>query len=87
MFGPGWKRQARSSHASAVTSLTLPDQTRPLTAWPTWACGGDARVVKAVPDRAQYPVRVRALRAGKLLYMAVPRLARARLSKSLIPAS
>ncbi len=78
MFGPGWKRQARSSHASAVTSLTLPDQTRPLTAWPTWACGGDARVVKAVPDRAQYPVRVRALRAGKLLYMAVPRLARAR---------
>jgi 5-formyltetrahydrofolate cyclo-ligase len=38
----------------------------------------DARVVKAVPDRAQYPVRVRALSAGKLLYMAVPRLALAR---------
>jgi 5-formyltetrahydrofolate cyclo-ligase len=37
-----------------------------------------ARVVKVVPDRAQYPVRVRALRAGKLLYMAVPRLAEAR---------
>ncbi len=34
--------------------------------------------MKAVPDRAQYPVRVRALRAGKLLYMAVPRLAQAR---------
>lgn len=37
-----------------------------------------ARVVKVVPDRAQYPVRVRALEAGKLLYMAVPRLAEAR---------
>src|SRR5262249_34173273 len=35
----------------------------------------DARVVKAVPDRAQYPVRVQALKAGKLVYMAVPRLA------------
>lgn len=38
----------------------------------------DARVVKAVPDRAQYPVRVHALKAGKLLYMAVPKLAGAR---------
>lgn len=34
-----------------------------------------ARVVKAVPDRAQQPVRERALRDGKLLYMAVPGLA------------
>ena len=34
-----------------------------------------ARVIKAVPDRAQQPVRERALRDGKLLYMAVPRLA------------
>jgi 5-formyltetrahydrofolate cyclo-ligase len=34
-----------------------------------------ARVVKAVPDRAQQPVRERALRDGKLLYMAVPMLA------------
>ena len=33
-----------------------------------------ARVVKAVPDTAQEPVRARALREGKLLYMAVPRL-------------
>src|SRR5260370_4144975 len=40
-----------------------------------WDVGG---VVKVVPDRAQYPVRVRALKAGKLLYMAVPRLAEAR---------
>jgi 5-formyltetrahydrofolate cyclo-ligase len=34
-----------------------------------------AKVVKAVPDRAQQPVRERALRDGKLLYVAVPRLA------------
>jgi 5-formyltetrahydrofolate cyclo-ligase len=34
-----------------------------------------ARVVKCNPDRAQLPVRVRALQEGKLLYMAVPRLA------------
>lgn len=38
----------------------------------------NAQVVKAVPDRAQYPVRVLALKAGKLLYMAVPRLVEAR---------
>jgi 5-formyltetrahydrofolate cyclo-ligase len=34
-----------------------------------------ARVLKANPDRAQHPVRVNALHAGKLLYMAVPKLA------------
>ncbi len=39
---------------------------------PEWR---DAQVVKAVPDRAQHPVRERALRDGKLLYVAVPRLA------------
>jgi 5-formyltetrahydrofolate cyclo-ligase len=37
-----------------------------------------ARVVKVVPDRAQYPVRVRALQDKKLVYMAVPRLAETR---------
>lgn len=37
-----------------------------------------AHVVKVVPDRAQYPVRVRALQDKKLVYMAVPRLAEAR---------
>jgi 5-formyltetrahydrofolate cyclo-ligase len=40
-----------------------------LDAWQT------ARVVKANPDKAQLPVRVMALAASKLLYMAVPRLA------------
>lgn len=35
----------------------------------------EARVVKAVPDKAQLPVRARALDEGKLVYMAVPKLA------------
>lgn len=39
---------------------------------PAWEA---ASVVKAVPEHAQLPVRVRALADGKLLYMAVPRLA------------
>lgn len=39
---------------------------------PAWLA---AKVIKAVPDRAQQPTRERALRDGKLLYMAVPRLA------------
>jgi 5-formyltetrahydrofolate cyclo-ligase len=34
-----------------------------------------ARTVKANPDAAQWPVRQRALEDGKVLYMAVPRLA------------
>jgi len=39
---------------------------------PQWKA---ARVVKSNPDWAQLPVRIRALEDGKLLYMAVPRLA------------
>ena len=39
---------------------------------PLWRA---ARTVKAVPDKAQLPVRARALTEGKLVYMAVPRLA------------
>jgi 5-formyltetrahydrofolate cyclo-ligase len=37
-----------------------------------------AQVIKANPDWAQHPVRVHALRDGKLLYMAVPKLATAK---------
>jgi 5-formyltetrahydrofolate cyclo-ligase len=33
-----------------------------------------ARIIKANPDYAQLPVRVRALKDGKLLYMAVPKI-------------
>lgn len=45
-----------------------------LAALPIWQ---QAEVIKVVPDRAQLPVRVRALEAGKLVYMAVPKLAEA----------
>ncbi len=34
----------------------------------------DAKVIKCNPDTPQIPVRLRALQAGKTLYMAVPRL-------------
>jgi 5-formyltetrahydrofolate cyclo-ligase len=43
-----------------------------LAALPAWEA---ARVVKANPDKAQRAVRARALTEGKVLYMAVPRLA------------
>lgn len=46
-----------------------------LAATPEWR---RARVVKCNPDSPQRPVRLRALREGKVLYMAVPRLADAR---------
>jgi 5-formyltetrahydrofolate cyclo-ligase len=46
-----------------------------LASLPPWR---DARVVKANPDAPQLPARARALADGKLLYMAVPRLADAR---------
>src|ERR1700735_4338143 len=45
-----------------------------------------ARTVKANPDSAQWPVRQRALEDGKLLYMAVPRLAEAEPFFALDPA-
>ncbi len=38
-------------------------------------CWQTARVVKVVPDKPQLPVRARALADGKLVYMAVPKLA------------
>jgi 5-formyltetrahydrofolate cyclo-ligase len=43
-----------------------------LAALPAWA---EAHVLKANPDKAQRAVRARALTEGKVLYMAVPRLA------------
>jgi 5-formyltetrahydrofolate cyclo-ligase len=43
-----------------------------LSALPVWQA---AKVIKSNPDKAQLPVRARALADGKLLYMAVPRLA------------
>ena len=46
-----------------------------LSTLPAWQ---HAQIVKAVPDRAQLPVRALALAAGKLVYMAVPKLAETR---------
>jgi 5-formyltetrahydrofolate cyclo-ligase len=46
-----------------------------LTALPAWQ---QAQVIKCNPDSAQIPVRLRALQAGKRLYMAVPRLTNSR---------
>lgn len=46
-----------------------------LTELPIWQ---QAKVVKCNPDRPQFPVRLRALQDGKLLYMAVPRLTKSR---------
>ncbi|MEW2498489.1 5-formyltetrahydrofolate cyclo-ligase [Streptomyces nodosus] len=46
-----------------------------------------AQVVKAVPDRAQLPVRIRALDEGKTVYMAVPKLAAAKPFYLLDPAT
>src|SRR5688572_25796262 len=42
-----------------------------LAATPDWR---RARTIKCNPDAPQRPVRLRALREGKLVYMAVPRL-------------
>ncbi|HLF03832.1 MAG TPA: 5-formyltetrahydrofolate cyclo-ligase [Dehalococcoidia bacterium] len=49
-------------------------------------CWRRARVVKSNPDRAQRPLRRRALEEGKLLYMAVPRLEQERCFVELDPA-
>lgn len=46
-----------------------------LSATPEWRA---AHVLKVNPDRPQLPVRARALAEGKVVYMAVPRLAAAR---------
>ncbi|WP_327049585.1 5-formyltetrahydrofolate cyclo-ligase [Microbispora sp. NBC_01189] len=46
-----------------------------------------AAIVKAVPDKAQLPVRARALTEGKIVYMAVPKLAEAQPFYLLDPAT
>jgi 5-formyltetrahydrofolate cyclo-ligase len=54
-----------------------------LAATPEWR---RAKVVKCNPDAPQRPVRLRALREGKVVYMAVPRLAEAKCFWKLDPA-
>ncbi|WP_229349185.1 5-formyltetrahydrofolate cyclo-ligase [Streptomyces sp. UNOB3_S3] len=55
-----------------------------LAALPSWKA---ATTIKAVPDKAQLPVRVRALEEGKTVYMAVPKLATPRPFYLLDPAT
>ena len=58
--------------AGHIPSFTGADQAaQRLAELPPWT---SAQVVKSNPDRAQLPVRVRALRDRKTVYMAVPRL-------------
>jgi 5-formyltetrahydrofolate cyclo-ligase len=45
-----------------------------LASLPVWQ---KAQILEVVPDRAQLPVRIRALEDGKLVYMAAPKLAAA----------
>ncbi|MFG3101628.1 5-formyltetrahydrofolate cyclo-ligase [Streptomyces sp. NPDC048182] len=51
---------------------------------PVWK---NAEVIKCVPDKAQLPVRIRALEEGKTVYMAVPKLATAKPFYLLDPAT
>ena len=62
----------RGAHGSIPAFADADAAADRLAALPEWR---SAQVVKAVPDRAQQPVRDRALRDGKLLYVAVPKLA------------
>ena len=72
-----WSRLAQAQASSDphgripdfVGAATAAERLAELSAWQ------HARVVKANPDQPQLSVRVRALRDGKLVYMAVPKLA------------
>lgn len=55
-----------------------------LAALPVWQA---AKILKCNPDTVQAPVRLRALQDGKLVYMAVPRLAQERPFIELNPAN
>jgi 5-formyltetrahydrofolate cyclo-ligase len=73
-----WSRLEQAGAVEVGVSGYIPDfrgvdqAAKRLAALPIWQ---DAQVLKVVPDRAQFPVRVLALKAGKQLYMAVPKLA------------
>lgn len=72
-----WSRLAQAQ-ASPDSHGRIPDfedtaaTAERLAELPAWQ---QARVIKANPDQPQLPVRVRALREDKLVYMAVPKLA------------
>jgi 5-formyltetrahydrofolate cyclo-ligase len=62
---PGSYGKIPGFHGAERTAIQLAEL-------PAWR---QARIVKANPDHAQLHVRVRALHDGKLLYMAVPKMA------------
>lgn len=63
------RRPPRGRIPNFVGAEDAADQLAALPAWQS------AQVLKSNPDKAQLPVRARALAEGKLLFMAVPRLA------------
>lgn len=63
------RRPARGKIPNFIGAEEAADR---LAALPAWQL---AQVLKSNPDKAQLPVRARALAEGKLLFMAVPRLA------------
>jgi 5-formyltetrahydrofolate cyclo-ligase len=63
------RRPARGKIPNFIGAEEAADRLAALPAWQS------ARVLKSNPDKAQLPVRARALAEGKLLFMAVPRLA------------
>jgi 5-formyltetrahydrofolate cyclo-ligase len=73
-----WDRLARAQVVPPDVHGHIPDfegaqaATDRLAQLPAWK---SARIINAVPDRAQLPVRARALAEGKVVYMAVPKLA------------
>ena len=58
-----------------VASRTSRAPQRPPSGSPRWLPGSRQGSSRPNPDQPQLPVRVRALHAGKLVYMAVPKLA------------
>jgi 5-formyltetrahydrofolate cyclo-ligase len=63
------RRPARGRIPNFIGAEEASDRLATLPAWQS------AQVLKSNPDKAQLPVRARALAEGKLLFMAVPRLA------------
>ncbi len=62
----------RGSHGKIPAFYGADEAARRLAELPVWQ---QARTIKSNPDYAQLVVRVRALEDGKLLYMAVPKIA------------
>jgi 5-formyltetrahydrofolate cyclo-ligase len=64
--------QPSGAHGHIPSFVGAAQAAERLAALPAWKA---ARVIKVNPDKAQLPVRARALADGKTVYMAVPKLA------------